>query len=88
MLIPCPYCGDRFVDEFTILGDAVPQRPEADGELDEWVDYVYFRDNAAGRHHELFYHVGGCRSWLIVERDTRTHEIFSVVVARRPGSSR
>ncbi len=27
---------------------------------------------------ELWYHAFGCRSWLRVTRDTRTHEIFAV----------
>ena len=25
---------------------------------------------------------GGCRSWLVVDRDTQTHEIFAVTTAR------
>ena len=36
------------------------------------------RDNKAGPHRELFYHVGGCRTWLVVTRDTRTHAIAQV----------
>lgn len=86
MRIPCPYCGERPVDEFTALGDATVLRPEGSGDAGVWIDYVYFRDNPAGRHHELFYHHGGCRAWLVVERDTRTHEIFSVMPARDIGS--
>ena len=27
MLIPCPHCGTRPVEEFTFLGDAAPTRP-------------------------------------------------------------
>ena len=41
-------------------------------------DYVYLRANPAGPQHELWYHSAGCRSWLNVTRDTRTHEIASV----------
>ena len=38
MRIPCPFCGDRELDEFTYLGDASVQRPDrelpdADGVL-------------------------------------------------------
>jgi sarcosine oxidase subunit delta len=32
--------------------------------------------------HEYWHHGGGCRSWLVVERDTATHEIFSAMSAR------
>jgi len=43
---------------------------------------VYIRDNPAGRYAELWYHGAGCRSWLTVTRDTRTHEVFAVELAR------
>ena len=43
---------------------------------------MYFRDNIAGVHNEWFYHSMGCRSWLIVTRNTVTHEILGVNVAR------
>ena len=45
-------------------------------------DYVYLRDNPAGPHRELWYHGAGCRSWLVVDPDTRTHEITGVSSAR------
>lgn len=88
MRIPCPYCGERSVDEFTALGDATVSRPEGSGDTGVWIDYVYFRDNPAGRHHELFYHHGGCRAWLVVERDTRTHGILSVMPNREAAARR
>ena len=50
--------------------------------MSDWVDYAYLRDNKAGMHGEFFYHVGGCRAWLVVTRDTRTHAIAGVVAAR------
>ena len=37
---------------------------------------------AAGRHRELWYHEQGDRSWLVVRRDTLTHEVVSVELAR------
>ena len=39
------------------------------------MDYVYLRDNLAGAHRELWHHVHGCRSWLVVTRNTRDHAI-------------
>ncbi|WP_366514639.1 sarcosine oxidase subunit delta [Mesorhizobium sp.] len=35
------------------------------------------RDNPAGVHRELWFHEQGDRSWLIVTRNTVTHEILS-----------
>ena len=89
MLIPCPFCGLRPSEEFTVLGDATPKRPETDKadsdaryDPEAWYDYVYLRDNPRGRHREFWQHVGGCRAWLVVERDTASHEIVSVELAR------
>ena len=45
------------------------------------VDYVYLRDNPAGLHKEHWHHSAGCHSWLVVTRDTVTHEIVGVELA-------
>ena len=85
MRIPCPFCGDRDSGEFVYLGDAKAERPRPDGAnaLAEFVDYVYLRDNLAGRHEDLWYHANGCRGWLRVTRDTRTHEVFAAEFVRK-----
>jgi len=82
MRIPCPFCGDRDSLEFVYRGDAAPERP--DGE-DGLYDYVYTRDNLAGPMREHWYHAQGCRNWLIVGRDTTTHEVFGARLAKRAG---
>ncbi|MFD1331294.1 sarcosine oxidase subunit delta [Methylopila musalis] len=84
MRIACPYCGLRGVDEFSYLGDATLKRPDpaaANADV-AFHDYVYLRDNPAGPHRELWQHASGCQSWLVVTRDTRTHEILAVEYAR------
>jgi sarcosine oxidase subunit delta len=82
MRIRCPYCGERDAQEFTYRG-AHLQRPDAEapGAEATFFDYVYLRDNPAGPLSELWYHRAGCRSWLVVERDTRTHAIARVAIA-------
>jgi methylglutamate dehydrogenase subunit B len=77
MRIPCPFCGERDLREFTYLGDATVVRPDPAAPEAErrFFDYVYLRDNPAGDHRELWYHAQGCRSWIRVVRDTRTHRI-------------
>ena len=77
MRIPCPHCGERGNDEFFYLGAAGLARPPAGAPPEAWHEYVYLRDNPAGRHRELWQHVHGCRRWLVVTRDTRTHEVFA-----------
>ena len=74
MRIRCPYCGERDVQEFAYLGDAGKVRPEG-SDANAMIDYVYLRDNPAGRHREFWYHSTGCHAWLVVTRDTRTHAI-------------
>ncbi len=83
MLIKCPYCGERPSEEFTYLGDARPKRPTSvePETMEEWYDYVYLRDNIKGRMHENWHHSGGCRTWLVVDRDTASHENFGVTTA-------
>ena len=79
MRIACPHCGERDVSEFVYLGDAAPRRPDGPGhDAAALYDYVYLRDNPAGRLREYWYHGNGCRSWLVVTRDTRTHVIEAV----------
>jgi methylglutamate dehydrogenase subunit B len=77
MRIPCPHCGPRDLREFVYLGDGTLERPDpaAPNALDRFVEYVYFRDNPAGTHRELWYHAHGCQAWLVVIRDTRDHAI-------------
>ncbi len=45
-------------------------------------DYLYLRDNIAGQTRELWFHEAGDGSWLVVTRDTVTHEIAKVEMAR------
>ena len=68
MRLPCPHCGTRDVQEFTYLGDANVERPDAD-EMSEaaMTRYVYERDNPAGRQREYWHHSAGCRAWIVVD---------------------
>jgi methylglutamate dehydrogenase subunit B len=75
MRIGCPFCGERDSSEFVYRGSA------REGAAQDFAA-VYLQDNPAGPHKELWYHAFGCRSWLQVTRDTRTHEIFAVALAR------
>ena len=85
MQIPCPHCGRRDLREFTYLGDAGVRRPDptAADAMPAFAAYVYLRDNPAGPHRELWYHGAGCGAWLVVTRDTRTHQISGVVSLRQ-----
>ena len=97
MRIACPFCGERESGEFTYLGDAKPKRPamiardtttDPAAEEAAFYDYVYLRDNVAGQMSEYWYHGGGCRSWLVVERNTLSHEISAVRAAPGAGAEK
>jgi len=85
MIIPHPLLGPRDAQEFTYLGDAsLIERPDwqAEDAGEQFYRYLYLRDNPAGLHRELWFHEQGDRSWLVVTRDTVTHEIVSAELAR------
>jgi sarcosine oxidase subunit delta len=63
------------------LGDAsLLNRPKWDAEDAEhsFYEYLYLRKNVAGVHKELWFHQQGDRSWLVISRNTLTHEITKV----------
>ncbi|MDG2429615.1 MAG: sarcosine oxidase subunit delta [Paracoccaceae bacterium] len=84
MIINHPLLGPRDSSEFVYLGDAnLIYRPDwqEDTAVQRFVEYGYLRDNIAGVHRELWFHEYGDRSWLVVTRDTLSHEIKEVRLA-------
>lgn len=84
MIINHPLLGPRDSSEFVYLGDAnLINRPnwQEDSAVTQFIDYGYLRDNNAGLHRELWFHEYGDRSWLVVTRDTVSHEIKEVRLA-------
>ena len=55
-------------------------RPQAGGE------YVYLRDNPRGPYEEHWHHSNGCHRWLVVTRNTQTHEQIAVRDVREGGA--
>ena len=91
MIIHHPLLGPRDFGEFTYLGDAaLIDRPnwKAENAAEKFYHYLYLRDNPAGEHRELWFHEQGDRSWLVVTRNTLTHEITKVELARDVARSR
>lgn len=89
-LIACPHCGPRPKEEYTIKGAAI-QRPAGDADPAIWFDYVYLRDNPYGAYDEYWHHTSGCRRWIVVSRNTVTHDIDATCDAslyRRTGTAK
>ena len=81
--INCPICGLRDETEFSYGADAGIVRPEMnEGDQNLWLDYVFLRANPRGLHKEYWHHVQGCRQWLVLERNTLTHEVGQCQLAR------
>jgi sarcosine oxidase subunit delta len=83
MRIPCPFCGERDLSEFVYRGDAARQSDLGTDAVERMIEAVYLRDNPAGPHEELWHHAFGCRSWLIVRRNTLTHEILAAKLTQQ-----
>ena len=85
MRLTCPLCGERDRREFTYYGaDDYLNRPEAGAEAAAWDNYLHLRDNPAGVTRDLWYHETGCGAWLVVTRNTVTHEVLGAdLVAER-----
>lgn len=82
MRLPCPICGERDIREFYYQGaDVALNRPDPEAGDQAWQDYVFLRDNQPGAHKDLWHHESGCGAWIVVSRDTNTHEIFGAVLA-------
>ena len=73
--IDCPWCGVRDEAEFQYQGDASVKRPKETGSDEEFFRYVYIRENPRGWHTEWWHHIGGCRQWVKVVRNTFSHEV-------------
>lgn len=93
MRLTCPLCGPRDRREFTYYGaEDYLHRPGPDAAPDlspggAWDNYLHLRDNPAGPTRDLWYHDQGCAAWLLVSRNTLTHEITGVeLVAARKGA--
>lgn len=82
MRINCPNCGERDRREFYYQGDAIAlSRPDPDAGPKAWDDYLHNRDNPAGDTRDLWFHEAGCGAWLVVERNTVSHAVYSVRLA-------
>jgi len=82
MRIDCPICGERDRREFYYKGAAVALgRPEVGAGPEVWDEYLHLRENLAGPTRELWYHEAGCSAWLVVTRDTVSHEVLAASLA-------
>jgi sarcosine oxidase subunit delta len=76
LILECPNCGRRNASEFRFGGEYNPRpRNPMEASEEEWVEYLYLRDNTMGIQKEWWYHNSGCGLWFLAERHTRTSEV-------------
>ena len=83
LLIECPFCGERPELEFAHGGQAHiarPANPSAASDQ-EWVAFLYLRDNVKGVYAERWRHLHGCGRFFNALRDTTTDRFVAVYKA-------
>ena len=87
LYIYCPHCQEkRSEEEFSPAGQADIKRPiDPDKCSDkQWGEFLYFRKNTLGVHHEMWVHQAGCRKYFNIKRDTRNYEIYESEKIEKP----
>ena len=74
-LMHCPINGWRPIQEFSYGGPFRPMPPPQTCTDQQWANYVFNRDGAAGVKKEWWYHLAS-GIWFIAERNTLTDEIL------------
>ena len=77
MLIPCPVCGLRDHERVHLWRrrhDRAPGNSPMPTRRAGRTMSTTAR-NPRGPHTEYWHHVHGCRQWMVVERDTQTHDV-------------
>jgi sarcosine oxidase, subunit delta len=77
MLIDCPHCGERAQAEFA-YERTLDSIVTLDMSPEEAVTRLFSRANPRGEDRELWRHSYGCRQWIVLRRDRRTHAIAAV----------
>ena len=81
-LLTCPINGPRPVSEFVYWGE-VREMPDPDQASDEqWADYVFNRNGAAGVKKEWWCHAPS-GVWFIAERDTTADRVLRTYIYGR-----
>jgi heterotetrameric sarcosine oxidase delta subunit len=73
MLIHCPHCGARSVEEFQFRHFVPTPSPDP-------VEALFIRKNHPELSVEYWQHVHGCRAWLKLQRNPSTAQVQSVTL--------
>ena len=81
--LKCPYCQlEADETELSPGGEAHIKRMGPDSTDEEFVDYLFSRNNPKGVHFERWRHAHGCGKWFLAARCTKTLEVFGIYKAQ------
>lgn len=75
--ITCPHCGERTLEEY-VYGEMFDVPADITDPVSREVDRSFMHNNEEGPVREAWFHLYGCRRWVVVRRDTTTDEILEV----------
>jgi len=78
MLLSCPWCGPRELEEFRFRCVATQARDATGRGTPSSYAAVYERTNAPDSSTEYWQHDRGCRAWLVVQRNPSTAQVLAV----------
>ena len=77
LLVPCPWCGKRAESEFFLCRSGTSAaRTKLWTQDDEWIRYLFYKENIRGELEENWWHEKGCGEWFTLFRDTVTHQFI------------
>jgi sarcosine oxidase subunit delta len=82
LILTCPHCGVQADEtELSPGGEAHLKRHGPGSSDDEFLGYLFHRENPKGPHFERWRHSYGCGKWFLAARDTNTMEVFGTYPA-------
>ncbi len=82
LTLTCPHCGVQADEtELTAGGEAHLKRFGPGSSDEEFLGYMFHRQNPKGPHFERWRHSYGCGKWFLAARDTATNQVFGTYLA-------
>ena len=86
LILTCPHCGVQADEtELSPGGEAHLKRHGPESSDDEFLGYLFHRENPKGPHLERWRHSYGCGKWFLAARDTATNVVLVTYPASLAG---
>ena len=86
LTLTCPHCGVQASEtELSPGGEAHLKRHGPESSDDDFLGYLFHRQNPKGAHLERWRHSYGCGKWFLAARDTATMRVWGTYPASLAG---